>query len=36
MEMDSLSGARLNDPPFDFNNDGLFTLPIRLTVRIAG
>ena len=25
MEMDSLSGARLDEPPFDFNNDGLFT-----------
>ena len=36
MEMDSLSGARLNDPPFDFNNDGLFTAADQLTVTIAG
>ena len=25
MEIDALSGARLADPPFDMNNDGLFT-----------
>lgn len=25
MEMDALSGQRLTDPPFDMNNDGLFT-----------
>jgi type IV pilus assembly protein PilY1 len=25
MEMDALSGQRLADPPFDMNNDGLFT-----------
>jgi hypothetical protein len=36
MEMDSLSGARLNDPPFDFNNDGLFTSADQQTVMIAG
>ena len=35
MEMDSLSGARLNDPPFDFNNDGLFTAADQISVRIG-
>jgi len=36
MEMDSLTGARLKDPPFDFNNDGLFTPADQQTVIIAG
>ncbi|MEO8019282.1 MAG: PilC/PilY family type IV pilus protein [Pseudomonadota bacterium] len=36
MEMDSLSGARLVDPPFDFNNDGLFTSADQITIKIGG
>ena len=38
MEMEAVSGARLTDPPFDFNNDGLFTSADQatITVTIAG
>jgi type IV pilus assembly protein PilY1 len=32
MEMDALSGARLNDPPFDLNNDGLFNTLDQIAV----
>jgi type IV pilus assembly protein PilY1 len=32
MEMDAISGARLKDPPFDFNNDGLFTTADQVPV----
>ena len=35
MEMDSLSGGRLDNPPFDYNNDGLFTAADQLTVKIG-
>jgi len=36
--MEAVSGARLTDPPFDFNNDGLFTSADQttITVTIAG
>jgi type IV pilus assembly protein PilY1 len=34
MEMDSISGARLNEPPFDFNNDGLFTSADQVPVLL--
>ena len=35
MEMAAVSGARLTDPPFDLNNDGLFTTADQATVTIT-
>ena len=36
MEMDALSGARLNESPFDNNRDGVFTTGDYVTIMIGG
>lgn len=36
MEMDALTGARLDSPPFDFNNDGQFDNQDMIPVVIGG